>query len=298
MCTPNAHVHGPCQRVGFMPPKPALPAQVPAPASAKPRSRVVVMLPAFNEEQDLPLLLHRIERSLKPWADYRVLVVDDGSKDGTAAIVRQAALHMPVQLIQHRLNRGLGIAIRTGLVAACQQGEVVVTLDADNSQDPALIRRMVRHVEARYDVVIASRFRPGAQQVGVPRLRRWLSRVASTGLRWLAPYKGVRDYTCGFRAYRADTLRVLMAHYGSNFVRENGFACMLEILLNLRRLNARVGEVALVLRYDMKAGDSKMRVLRTTWRYAVTLFRACLPLDRPLRAHGPTPASVFGQRRT
>ena len=281
-----------------MPPKATAPAQVAVGTAAKPRSRVVVMLPAFNEEQDLPRLLQRIEQALKPWADYRVLVVDDGSKDRTAAVVRQAAQFMPVQLIQHRRNRGLGIAIRTGLVAACQLGEVVVTLDADNSQDPTLIRRMVRHVEARFDVVIASRFRPGAQEVGVPLLRRWLSRVANTGLRWVAPYPGVRDYTCGFRAYRADTLRVLMAHYGSNFVRENGFACMLELLLNLRRLEARVGEVALVLRYDMKSGASKMRVLRTTWRYAVTLFRACLPLDRPLRATGATPASVFGHRRT
>jgi dolichol-phosphate mannosyltransferase len=262
------------------------------------RSRVVVMLPAYNEEQDLPLLLRRIQLALVPWADYRVLVVDDGSRDRTADIVREAALRMPVRLIQHRRNRGLGVALRTGLVAACQEGDIVVTLDADNSQDPNLIRRMVRRLEARYDVVIASRFRPGAQEVGVPFYRRCLSHVSSAGIRWLAPYHGVRDYTCGFRAYRASALRLLMAHYGSNFLREDGFACMLEILLNLRRLDARAGEVPLVLRYDMKTGASKMRVLRTMWRYAVTLTRAYRPLQRPVRADAKSPASVFGHRQT
>ena len=88
----------------------------------------------------------------------------------------------------------------------------------------------------------------------------------------------MRDYTCGFRAYRAETLRNLITIFGDNFIRENGFSCMFELLLNLRTLHARASEVPLVLRYDLKEGVSKMRIFRTMWRYVITLTRGFLPI--------------------
>lgn len=237
------------------------------------------MMPAFNEERDLPGLLERIEAALSPWADYRVMIVDDGSSDRTAEIAREAARRMPLELIQHPRNLGLGAAISTGLRAASAQGGLVVTLDADNSQDPELIRAMVDRVSEGLDVVIASRFQPGSQEIGVPPYRLLLSHLSSWGIRTLVRYPGVRDYTCGFRLYRAETLRRLIDVYGEDaFLREKGFACMLELLLNLRALDVRVGEVPLVLRYDLKVGASKMRVLRTIRRYAVVMVRGFLPL--------------------
>lgn len=254
--------------------------------------RITVMMPAFNEEKDLPGLLHRIRDALADWADYRVLVVDDGSVDRTADIVRDAAGWMPVTLISHERNRGLGAAIRTGLKCAAELDGTVVTLDADNSQDPLLIRRMVERIATGADVVIASRFQPGAQEIGVPPHRLMLSHVSSAGIRALVRIPGVRDYTCGFRAYRVEVLRRLIEQYGDNFVRENGFSCMLELLLNLRRLDAKVAEVPLVLRYDLKVGASKMRILRTMRRYVVTLVRGFLPLAR----QGESPVESAARR--
>lgn len=240
--------------------------------------RIVVTMPAYNEEQDLPGLLVRIENAMKDWADYEVVVVDDGSTDRTAEIVREAGTRMPATLVQHERNKGLGAAIRTAIRTASTRGDVVVTLDADNSQDPELIRAMVDRLREGYDVVIASRFQPGAKEVGVPGYRLMLSHVSSAGIRMLARVPGARDYTCGFRVYRSETLLALIDRYGDDFLRENGFACMLELLLNLRRIRARVSEVPLVLRYDLKAGPSKMRVVRTMWRYLVTMTRGYLPL--------------------
>jgi len=182
------------------------------------------------------------------------------------------------RLIRHPQNMGLGAAIRTGLKAASLADGVVVTLDADNSQGPELIREMIAKIEAGADVVIASRFQPGAQEVGVPPHRKFLSHLSSGAIRVLAPYPGARDYTCGFRAYRVEVLRQLIGRYGDAFVRENGFSCMLELLLNLRRIGATVAEVPLVLRYDLKQGASKMRIFRTMWRYVVTITRGWLPL--------------------
>ena len=240
--------------------------------------KITVMMPAYNEERDLPGLLERTREALGPWADYEVLIVDDGSRDRTAEIVIAAQDRMPVRLIRHPQNMGLGAAIRTGLKAASLADGVVVTLDADNSQGPELIREMIAKIEAGADVVIASRFQPGAQEVGVPPHRKFLSHLSSGAIRVLAPYPGARDYTCGFRAYRVEVLRQLIGRYGDAFVRENGFSCMLELLLNLRRIGATVAEVPLVLRYDLKQGASKMRNLRTMWRYVVTITRGWLPL--------------------
>lgn len=241
--------------------------------------KIIVMLPAYNEEKDLPVLLGRIQRALDGWADYRILVVDDGSNDRTAQIVRDATTRMPAELVQHPRNMGLGAAMRTGLKVAAQSSDVVITLDADNSQDPELMKSMVERLGADFDVVIASRFQPGAQEIGVPPFRIFLSHFASAGMRTLVRYPGVRDYTCGFRAYRADTLRNLIDTFGDGFIRENGFSCMFELLLNLRTLRARVSEVPLILRYDLKEGASKMRILRTMWRYVITLTRGLLPVS-------------------
>jgi dolichol-phosphate mannosyltransferase len=243
--------------------------------------KIIVMMPAYNEEKDLPGLLDRIQRAMSGWADYSILVVDDGSADRTAQIVLDAAERMPAKLIQHEVNKGLGAAIRTGLKAASEQGDVVVTLDADNSQDPELIRAMVEKLKTGFDFVVASRFQPGAQEIGVPPFRVFLSHLSSGGIRAIVRYPGVRDYTCGFRAYKAETLRKLIRQFGDSFLRENGFSCMLELVLNLRRIKARGTEVPLVLRYDLKEGASKMRILRTMWRYVVTLTRGFLPLDTP-----------------
>jgi dolichol-phosphate mannosyltransferase len=123
---------------------------------------------------------------------------------------------------------------------------------------------MVRGIREGNDVVIASRFQPGAHVRGVPLHRRALSRVGSLLFRVAFPTPGVRDFTSGYRAYRAGVVSEAFETYGGEFVAESGFSCMVDILLKLRKLDAIIGEVPLVLRYDMKYGASKMLVLRTT----------------------------------
>jgi dolichol-phosphate mannosyltransferase len=198
--------------------------------------------------------------------EYRVIVVNDGSTDDTGAIVDGMRATMPVARIDHEVNRGLGEAIRTGLLAALEgakERDIIVTMDSDNTHTPGLIARMVRGIREGNDVVIASRFQPGAHVVGVPFYRRVLSRVGSLLFRVVFPTPGVRDFTCGYRAYRAGVVREAFDTYGGEFVAESGFSCMVDILLKLRKLGAIISEVPLVLRYDMKYGVSKMLVLRT-----------------------------------
>ena len=230
---------------------------------------VVIALPAFNEAETLPLLLEAIrEAMLENGIEYRVIVVDDGSVDATAEVAEHLSQTMPVSLVQHGENRGLGEAIRTGLFAATENADprdIIVTMDSDNTHTPGLIARMVRGIREGNDVVIASRYRQGAHIRGVPRYRRALSFGARVVFSVVFPTPNVRDFTCGFRAYRADVLQEAFRTYGDDFVDQSGFSCMVDILLKLRRLGAIMSEVPLILRYDQKFGASKMMVMRTTF---------------------------------
>ncbi len=241
------------------------------------RRKVFVVLPAFNEAARIGRLLANIDDAMdEATLDYQVLIVDDGSTDGTAEIVAECAASMPIDLRRHVQNQGLGATIRDGLLAAAELADahdVIVTMDADDTHTPGLILRMVRLIREGHDVVIASRYQPGSRIIGVPWFRRLLSFGASMLFRVLYPISGVKDYTCGYRAYRADVLQQAVAHYGSEFLNQDGFQCMVDILLKLRPLHLVFGEVPFILRYDFKEGATKMRVWRTVRQTLVVLVQ-------------------------
>ena len=228
---------------------------------------VIITLPAFNEEAALPRLLSEIRAAMaENQLEYRVLVVNDGSIDGTGKVVAEMSAEMPLTGVDHEENRGLGDSIRTGLMRSLEDAaerDIIVTMDADNTHTPGLIARMVNGIREGNDVIVASRYRPSAHIKGVPAYRRLLSFVANTMFRILFPMRNVRDYTSGYRAYRAGILQQAFDTYGDDFVAQSGFSCMVDIMLKLRRLDAIVSEVPLILRYDRKADVSKMLVMRT-----------------------------------
>jgi dolichol-phosphate mannosyltransferase len=230
-------------------------------------SNVIVVLPAYNERQHIGALLETIDDVMQRQnIPYQVVVVDDGSSDGTGQVLEGYQERMPVGIYRHDLNQGLGATIRDGLRIASEMAgdqDVVITMDADETHMPGLIPRMREMIGEGRDVVIASRYQPGACVVGVSFLRRILSYGASVLFRVVFPTRGVRDFTCGFRAYRGSVLRHAVATSGDGFVKSDGFACMAEILLTLRAVGAVFGEVPIVLRYDFKQGGSKMRIAKT-----------------------------------
>lgn len=230
-------------------------------------AKVFVTLPAFNEQEALPELLERIgEAFADSGSPYEIIVVDDGSHDDTAQIVAQMSFQMPIHLVQHQVNQGLGVTLRDGLREALDRAgerDIIVTMDADNTHPPGLIRRMVQLIGEGCDVVIASRFQPGARVVGVPIERHFLSIGARMLFTALFPTRGVRDYTSGYRAYKTEVIRRGFAEHGDDFVAERGFSCMADVLLKLRKQGALFGEAPLRLRYDQKGGDSKMKVFKT-----------------------------------
>jgi len=245
-------------------------------AEVGPRS-VHVVLPAYNEEASIGDLLERIAGTLSAARiGFRVTVVDDGSTDRTGDIARGAAVGTSIDVLRNDPNRGLGYTIRRGLrfaTQAARANDVIVTLDADLTQDPAYIPAMIAALDERKaDVVIASRYRKGSGIEGLSALRRLLSYGASAAVAVARPIPGVRDYSCGFRAYRASALQWGFATYGDSFVEETGFACMLEIAERLRGHAAFV-EVPFVLHYGEKRKESAIKILPTIRAYLRVLHR-------------------------
>ena len=131
-------------------------------------------------------LLLALDAELAPRSvSYRAIVVDDGSTDRTVEEAERAVVEtdgrLPLTVVKHPENRGLGGALRTGIWWCLEHGDaddIMVTLDADNTHPPSLIPTLVHEVERGADVAIASRYRPGSRVTGVPRSRLLLSDVA------------------------------------------------------------------------------------------------------------------------
>jgi dolichol-phosphate mannosyltransferase len=238
--------------------------------------KLLVVLPVFNEEANIAPLLERIDDDLKDgFVPYRVVAVDDGSSDRSSDILAEYSLKLPIEVHRHSVNQGLGATLRDGLLHASNIAgakDIIVTMDADETHTPGLILSMIRKIREGHDVVIASRYQPGAKVVGLSRYRRCISWLGSFLMRIVFPTEGVRDFTCGYRAYRAEVLKLAMTKYGSSFVDQDDFQCMVDVLLKLRRMRLVFGEVPLILRYDLKKGSSKMRVLRTAKKTLRLMF--------------------------
>ncbi len=232
---------------------------------------VVWVIPAYNEAASIEDLLGRIAGvSTQQGWDWEAVVVDDGSLDATGELARsKAAAGLPIAVLRNEPNQGLGFTIRRGLREASERtgaGDAIITLDADLTQDPAYAPAMVAKLDEGYDVAIASRYRSGSAVEGLSAFRRLLSYGASALVALVRPVRGVRDYSCGFRAYRAAVIAEGFAEYGDDLVSEQGFACMLEIAERLRATAAFV-EVPFVLHYDAKRKASEIKILPTIGAY-------------------------------
>lgn len=248
---------------------------------------VRVVLPVYNEAQSIGPLLTRFAQLRGDAVPVEILCIDDGSTDASVEIIRSFRAALPVEVIPNPSNLGLGATIERGLHLAASRsapGDIIVTMDADNTHPPELIGQMLVAMDGQTDLVIASRYQGGASVTGLGMTRRLLTIGARYLFRLAVPISGVRDYTCGFRAYRAGLLQQVMRTTGGRLATETGFAAMAEILIQCGRAGARVREVPLALRYDLKGGASKMNVPRTVLRIAALCWRSRFappPLAQP-----------------
>jgi glycosyltransferase involved in cell wall biosynthesis len=211
----------------------------------------IVVLPTYNERENVVALLRTVRAAI-PDAD--VLVVDDNSPDGTAALVEETAAEQDqIKLLRRAGKQGLGSAYRQGFAIALDEGyDVVVSMDVDFSHDPAVLPELVRLIRSGADAVVGSRYVPGGATVDWPLHRRLLSRWGNRYTSFVLRL-GVHDCTSGYRAYRADALRAIDP--GSTTA--EGYAFLTELVRRLVRQGARVVETPIVFA-DRRYGVSKM----------------------------------------
>jgi len=231
------------------------------------------MLPAYDEEQSLPVLMPKIKNLIETTdEEYKILVCDDGSSDRTLEYLNEYQKELPLEVLVHKLNRGLGETSRDLFEKAAsitKADDIIIRLDCDDTHEPEFIPKMIEKIRQGFDVVIASRFEPGGGQHGVSGYRAFISRSANVFMKVFFPIPGLKEYSCGFRAYKASIIQSAIAFYGNDFIQLKGlgFTCTLEKLVKLKLIDAKFGEVPFMLRYDQKVSDSKMVSSITTLGY-------------------------------
>lgn len=229
--------------------------------------QATVILPTYNERENLPALVAAIRALPVP---IHIVVVDDSSPDGTGELADALAAREPYLEVIHRPGKlGLGTAYACGFKQAIAHGaELILTMDADFSHDPAYLPAMLE-ASARYDLVIGSRYVPGGGTLHWGPERKILSWGANA-LAHLLLGLHTRDCTAGFRCYHRRVLETI----GPDAIRSHGYSYLIEMLYNCERSGFSVGEVPIIFA-DRRLGQSKIS-RNEIWRAGRTVARLAL----------------------
>ncbi len=238
--------------------------------SVPPAASLSIIIPAYNEEQGLP----RVLAALADWSrrGAEIIVVDDGSTDRTAALAREAG----VRVISHRVNKGYGASLKTGIRAA--QGQVIVTLDSDGQHDPDDIERLLQELKEN-DMVVGMRGR-GSHTPSLRKPGKWvLAKVAN----YLAETE-IPDLNSGFRAVRVGTVKRFL------HILPNGFSFSTTLTLALFKEGYNVAYVPITA--APRTGKSTVKPLRDGLNTIMLIIRTIALFD-PLKVFLPASALLL-----
>ncbi|WP_127782940.1 polyprenol monophosphomannose synthase [Rhodococcus sp. X156] len=218
-----------------------------SPASAS----VLVIIPTFNELENLAKIVGRVHESV---AHAHVLVVDDGSPDGTGQLADELSAADDRVHVMHRTEKsGLGAAYIAGFRWALERSyAVIVEMDADGSHAPEQLPSLLARVDAGADLVLGSRYVPGGKVVNWPRHREWLSRGGNLYSR-LALGVGLKDITGGYRAYR----RQVLSDLDLETIASQGYCFQVDLAWRTIQQGFTVEEVPITFT-ERELGESKM----------------------------------------
>jgi dolichol-phosphate mannosyltransferase len=218
--------------------------------ATSPGPTALVVVPTYNERENLPLLVDGLMRH----ANVRLLVVDDQSPDGTGDVADDLARrhHGRISVLHRTKNRGLGRSYIDGLKLAIREPvDVVCQMDADLSHDPAQLPSLIEAAAAG-DVVIGSRYVPGGRIVNWPKRRLLLSRFANIYVRTVTRL-AAHDCTSGYRCWRREALAGLPL---DQFI-SDGYSYLVEMLFVASQHGLRVVEVPITF-VERRLGESKL----------------------------------------
>ena len=218
--------------------------------------RVSIVIPAYNENASIVPTLTRISSAVT--VPFEILVVVDSEHDSTIPVLRAHVDEFPLaRIVVQTYGRGPANAIRFGIDSAAAKC-VVVTM-ADGSDDPQNIDQLAQLVERGCAIAAASRYMPGGQQIGGPRLKKMMSKTAGKTLHWFAGV-GTRDATNSFKAYSTEFVRSV------GIDSRDGFEIGLELVAKARRLRLPIAEIPTIW-LDRDAGVSNFQLRKWLPRY-------------------------------
>jgi glycosyltransferase involved in cell wall biosynthesis len=213
-----------------------------------------IVIPAYNEAHRLPASLEQARAFLESSAlSTEILIVDDGSDDGTAAVVEQAQREWPALKLLRQAHAGKGAAVRLGVAQAV--GKQIALADADFSMPLTEFRRFMPDALGDYDIAIASREAPGARRYGEPEYRHIMGRVFNRLVQWLL-LSGIEDTQCGFKFLRRAVAQDIIGQ-----LTIDGWGFDVELLYIARRHGYQIREIGVPWRYG---SDSRVSPLRDT----------------------------------
>ncbi|KKP92332.1 MAG: Glycosyl transferase family 2 [Parcubacteria group bacterium GW2011_GWA2_36_10] len=223
--------------------------------------KVLVLIPAYNEEENILKVLQAVPLKIADVTNVEILVIDDGSQDKTAKIVKDSKL---ASLISHPKNKGVGFVFQTGVEEAIKRkADILVTIDADGQFDPQEIILLIEAmVTGGHDVVLGSRFVDRSFiPVNMPKIKIWGNKTVANLVTWLT---GIRyfDVSCGFRAYNAEAL--------CNLNLFGDFTYTQETIIDLSFKNLSFKEVPIHVRYFF---NRKSRVASNLFKYAWNILK-------------------------
>jgi dolichol-phosphate mannosyltransferase len=234
---------------------------------------VWLILPTYNEAENIEGLVRAALSQLETTGlEHAILVVDDGSPDGTGRVADRLAEELaPVRVLHRERKQGLARAYRAGFGLALENGaELVLEMDADFSHDPADLPRLIAAADAA-DLVLGSRYVPGGGVTSWGRLRRLLSRGGSAYARILLGVP-VRDLTGGFKCFHGRVLEGIDLEH----IHADGYGFQIELTYKAVRAGFTVAEIPILFR-ERSVGKSKMTAriaLEAVWKVPLLRFRA------------------------
>ncbi|GGC56902.1 polyprenol monophosphomannose synthase [Hoyosella rhizosphaerae] len=219
----------------------------------RPSARTLVIIPTYNERDNLGIIVERLHAALP---NVHVLVVDDGSPDGTGQLADELADADPngrIHVMHRTAKNGLGAAYIAGFGWGLDRDySVLVEMDADGSHAPEQLHRLLDQIDAGYDLVLGSRYVAGGSVVNWPKRREWLSRGGNVYAR-LALGVPLRDITGGYRAYR----RTVLEKLDLDAVESHGYCFQVDLAWRTIRSGFNVREVPITFT-ERERGESKM----------------------------------------
>tara|TARA_Y100000389_G_C17306352_1_gene435616 strand:+ start:25 stop:792 length:768 start_codon:yes stop_codon:yes gene_type:complete len=236
--------------------------------------KIFYILPCYNEELNLNKLLNDFNNFFKN-KDFsiQIIIVDDGSKDNSLRVIKKFKKNkyskkIKITVLKHKKNLGLGDSLKDGFNYCTSRGgknDLIISMDCDNSHTVELSYKMaMKIIKNNFDIVIASRYKKNSRIKGLAKNRIFLSYMAAFLYKFFFPIQNVKDYTSGFRAFRLNIIKKACKN-NKKFFSEKGFSASADIILKLFKYKDQIKfeEVPINLRYDLKFGQSKMKIVKT-----------------------------------